>query len=148
MASKIGVALITALGLFFLVLIVHRGVLFMMQPDWAARGIGAGVVVVALVGAWVSGRELLFGFQSQRLGRRLEAEGGLPVDDLPRSPGGRIDRAVADEQFGAYRAETEAAPESWRAWYRLALAYDASGDRRRAREAARRAISLERADAS
>ena len=38
----------------------------------------------------------------------------------------------------------EAAPEDWRAWFRLGLAYDASGDRRRARKAIIRAISLER----
>ena len=36
-----------------------------------------------------------------------------------------------------------ASPDDWRAWYRLGLAYDASGDRRRAREAVRRAITLE-----
>ncbi|MFP3380386.1 tetratricopeptide repeat protein, partial [Bacillus sp. SIMBA_069] len=56
-------------------------------------------------------------------------------------------RDAADEQFPQYRAEVEAAPESWRAWFRLGLAYDASGDRRRAREALRQAIRLERADA-
>ena len=37
------------------------------------------------------------------------------------------------------------APRDWRARYRLALAYDASGDRRRAREAAREAVRLHRA---
>ena len=77
--------------------------------------------------------------------RILEAEGGLPVDDLPRSPGGRIDRAAADAQFETYRIEAEAAPDDWRARYRLSLAYDASGDRTRAREAAREAVRLHRA---
>ena len=33
----------------------------------------------------------------------------------------------------------------WDAWFRLALAYDASGDRRRARWATRQAIKLSRA---
>jgi len=37
----------------------------------------------------------------------------------------------------------EAHPDDWRAWYRLGLAYDASGDRRRARGAVRQAIQLE-----
>jgi Flp pilus assembly protein TadD len=40
------------------------------------------------------------------------------------------------------RAQAEAAPEDWRSWYRLALAYDAAGDRTRARAAARHALAL------
>ena len=35
----------------------------------------------------------------RRLADQLEAEGWLPEDDLPRSPGGRIDREAADAQF-------------------------------------------------
>jgi Flp pilus assembly protein TadD len=53
-------------------------------------------------------------------------------------------RAVADEEFPRYKAEVEAEPGSWRAWFRLGLAYDASGDRRRARWALREAIRLSR----
>ena len=40
------------------------------------------------------------------------------------------------------RAATEASPEDWRAWFRLALAYDAAGDRTRGRSAARHALEL------
>jgi hypothetical protein len=75
----------------------------------------------------------------------LAAEGALPVDDLPRSPGGRIDREVARERFGAARADVEAAEDDWRAWYRLAFAYDAAGDRKAARAALRTASRLHRA---
>ena len=72
----------------------------------------------------------------------LADEGGLPVDDLPRTPGGRIVRGAADAQFPAYQAEVEAAPEEWRAWFRLSCAYDAAGDRKRARSAMRQAGKL------
>ena len=74
--------------------------------------------------------------------------GGLPVDDLPRRPSGRVDRSAAEEWFDRAREETEASPDSWRAWFRLALAYDAAGDRTRARAAARHAIELSGAGAS
>jgi Flp pilus assembly protein TadD len=47
--------------------------------------------------------------------------------------------------FPSYRAAVDADPENWRTWFRLALAYDASGDRRRARWATRTAIRLSRA---
>ena len=98
--------------------------------------------MVVAVGLWTLYREIRFGVAMERMGRTLETEGGLPVDDLPRSPGGRVDRAAADAQFELYRTEAEAAPEDWRSWYRLALAYDASGDRTRARGTMRRAAGL------
>ena len=83
--------------------------------------------------------------QAQRLLRVLEQEGGLPVDDLPRLPSGRAVPEAADEQFPIYKAAVEADPDSWRAWFLLGLAYDASGDRSRARWATRESIRLERA---
>ncbi|RAD55612.1 hypothetical protein DN508_37815, partial [Burkholderia multivorans] len=80
----------------------------------------------------------------EKLARILEAEGGLPVDDLPPTPGGRILQEAADEAFAQYQSEAEAAPEDWRSWFRLSCAYDASGDRRRARSTMRKAITMER----
>jgi len=44
--------------------------------------------------------------------------------------------------FPEFAAALQANPESWQAWLRLGLAYDACGDRRRARWAVRRAIAL------
>ncbi|NUS52312.1 MAG: hypothetical protein HOQ22_14885, partial [Nocardioidaceae bacterium] len=44
--------------------------------------------------------------------------------------------------FERMRREAELRPDDWQAWYRLALAYDAAGDRTRARAAARHAIAL------
>jgi hypothetical protein len=142
--TKIWVGAVLLLTLFFLAVMFQRGVLFLFQPEPAAKGIGAAVIVIGLVGAWVVWREVTFGMATQRLANRLSAEGGLPVDDLPRTPAGRVVRAAADENFTIYQEETEASPLDWRSWFRLSLAYDAAGDRRRARGAARQAIVLER----
>jgi cytochrome c-type biogenesis protein CcmH/NrfG len=84
--------------------------------------------------------------RAESLGRRLEAEDALPEEEVEVRPSGRAVRSEADALFPAYRAEVESHPEDWRAWYRLGLAYDGSGDRRRAREAVRTAIRLERAE--
>ncbi|WP_026875563.1 hypothetical protein [Jiangella gansuensis] len=125
-----------------LVLVVWRGTLLLGSGSAAGVGIGMAVVAIALVGAWVLWRSVRFGMLMQRLARELEQEGGLPVDDLPRRPSGRADRAAADALFEQRRAEAEASPDDWRAWFRLALAYDDAGDRARARQAARKAITL------
>lgn len=103
--------------------------------------LGIAVLVIPLLGAYLVWRELQFGRQTEVLARELEASGGLPVDDLPRRPSGRIDRAAADEAFRRYRAEAEAAPDDWRVWFRLSTAYDAAGDRKRARQSMRTAIA-------
>jgi Flp pilus assembly protein TadD len=57
-------------------------------------------------------------------------------------PSGRIRRAEADAWFEERRVEAEAAPDDWRSWFRLAHAYNIVGDRRRAREAMRKALDL------
>jgi hypothetical protein len=111
-------------------------------PIGVAQGIA--LIVLPFIGAWALVAELLFGVRAQRLLDRMTQLGALPVDDLPHKPSGRVDRAAADLEFPKYQAEVEEAPEDWKTWYRLALAYDASGDRRRARWATRKSIRLER----
>ena len=123
-------------------LIGFRGVVLLQSGTVVGVLLGLAVLVVPLLGLALVARELQFGRQCARLVDELDAEDGLPVDDLPRRPSGRVDRAAADEHFRAMRAETEAAPEDWRAWFRLALAYDAAGDRTRGRAAARHAVAL------
>jgi len=126
----------------YLVLVGWRGVLLVRTGDPVAVALGLAVLVLPVVAAVVVARELRFGVATQRMARELEADGGLPVDDLPRRPSGRVVREAADATFAGRRAEVEAAPEDWRAWYRLAVAYDDAGDRRRAREAMRYAVRL------
>ena len=126
----------------YLVLVGWRGVLLVRTGDAVAVALGLAVLVLPVIAAVIVAREVRFGVATQRMARELEAAGGLPVDDLPRRPSGRVVRGAADATFAGRRAEVEAAPEDWRAWYRLAVAYDDAGDRRRAREAMRHAARL------
>ncbi|TCC29164.1 hypothetical protein [Kribbella sindirgiensis] len=125
----------------YAVLIGWRGVLLVKVGTPVAVVLGLAVLVIPVIGAYLVWREIQFGRRTEALARELEAAGGLPVDDLPRRPSGRVDRTAADEAFGRYRSEAEAAPGDWRAWFRLSTAYDAAGDRKRAREAMRTAIA-------
>jgi uncharacterized membrane protein YccC len=126
----------------YLVVLGGRGVALIGSGRPVGVLLGLGVLVVPAVCAWAVWRELRFGHATQVLARELDAEGGLLVDDLPRRPSGRVQRAAADEAFARYRAEADAAPQDWRAWFRLACAYDMAGDRRRARSAMRYAVDL------
>lgn len=123
-------------------LLAWRGLLFARSGGTAGLVLGAGVLVVLAVGVAATLAEIRFGVRSAELARRLEAEGGLPEDLLPRRPSGRIVREAADEDFDRWREQARLSPQDWRVWYRLALAYDAARDRRRARAAVRRAIAV------
>ncbi|UTT70933.1 hypothetical protein NMQ03_07455 [Arthrobacter sp. DNA4] len=140
--TKIWVGAVTLLLVFYLVVSLQRSVLLLTDSNLTAKAIGAAYLVLPVVGAWALIRELMFGARTEQMAKVLEAEGGLPVDELPRTPGGRIVRAAADAEFEKYRAEAEAAPDDWRSWFRLSCAYDAAGDRKRARASMRDAVRL------
>ena len=144
MSTKLGVIIMSALLVLYLVAVAQLSFSLVTADDALAKGIGVALIVLPVIGAWAMTAELLFGVRSGRLAARLGAEGNLPVDDLPKRTSGRPERAAADAAFPQYRAEVEQHPDDWRAWFRLGLAYDASGDRRRARHSIGRAIALER----
>ncbi|CAL8897234.1 hypothetical protein KVA01_17860 [Kocuria varians] len=137
-------ALMVALLALYLGLSFQRAVLLLGSDGWIVKLLGVAMLVIPAVGAWAMVREIVFGARTQRLGRELAARGELPEDDLPRTPSGRYVREAADEHFDVVRREVEARPEDWGGWYRLSLAYSASGDGRRARGAMRTAIALHR----
>ncbi len=132
----------TLLLVFYLVVSFQRSVLLLTDSNLTAQAIGAAYLVLPAIGAWAMIRELMFGARTEQMAKVLEAEGGLPVDDLPRTPGGRIVRSAADLEFEKYRIEAETAPDDWRSWFRLSCAYDAAGDRKRARASMRDAVRL------
>ena len=135
--------LATAVAVYLLFTVARSWVLI-ATGDPVPVALGVAVIVIPVIGAWVLYRELAFGMRTQQLGRELGAEGGLPVDDLPRTPSGRIERDAADARFAEYEQQVQSTPDDWRAWYRLAIGYDDARDRKRARAAMRRAIALHR----
>ncbi|MEV7094340.1 hypothetical protein AB0M80_16060 [Amycolatopsis sp. NPDC051045] len=139
--------LLTAALLVYLVLLADRAFALLETGTGVGIALGAGVLLLPVLGVWVVVVTWRSGLQIQRLSRRLDAEGALPdVSDLPRRPSGRVDREAADAWFEERRAEVEADQGNWRVWYRLAYAYDVAGDRRRARETMKKAVELEAAD--
>jgi hypothetical protein len=145
MTARIGVAVMAAALLLYIVLVGQRAYLLLVSGEPVGVALGVALVVLPLLAAWALARELWFGWRADRLGRLLEADGALPDEAVAVRPSGRVVRADGDAVFPRYRAEVEARPDDWRAWYRLGLAYDAASDRTRARGAIRRAIRLEAA---
>jgi tetratricopeptide (TPR) repeat protein len=122
--------------------VVLTGIQLISSGTGSGIGIGVAALVLVGLGLWFLWHTFRFGRRSAALSRELEAEGALPVDELVRDARGRIDPASADAVFSKRKAETEAAPEDWRAWFRLAVAYADARDTPRARKAMQRAIKL------
>lgn len=120
----------------------YQGILMISTGQTIAIIMGIALIVLPLVGAWALYRELKFGFDSAKLVKLLQSEGPLPGDDLDHTPSGRAVREEADKEFALYSQLAEENPEMWQAWMKLGIAYDNSGDRKRARAAVRTAISL------
>jgi tetratricopeptide (TPR) repeat protein len=146
MRARSTALILVAVLCFYLLLAVQRGVWLIETGKPALVVFGLGVLMLPVVGAWFVVTEVRIGTASGRLGAHLEDEGLWPTDELPKRPSGRVDLAAADEIFEKRKAEVEAAPEDWRGWYRLSLAYNDAKDRTRARKALRRAIELERGE--
>jgi cytochrome c-type biogenesis protein CcmH/NrfG len=142
MRAKITYFVTAAVLVVYFVLAGDRGVVLVEDGTPVTVLFGLAVLVMPLIGVWFLWQTTRFAASADRLARELDAEGGLPVDELRRTPGGRIDRDSADAVFARRRSETEAAPEDWRTWFRLAVAYHDARDTPRARRAMQRAIAL------
>lgn len=106
--------------------------------------LGVGLLVLPLLGVWALIRELKFGRDATRLVDELDRLDRVPIEEIETMPSGKPVREAADLVFDKYRDEVEANEESWEAWARLGIMYDACGDRTRGRKALRTAIALKK----
>ncbi|MFE7941667.1 hypothetical protein ACFU46_30535 [Streptomyces griseoincarnatus] len=142
MRAKISYALTATVLVVYFVLVGSRGVLLIKAGTLLTVTFGVAVLILPVIGVWFLWKNTQFVRDANRLAAELDAEGGLPVDNLKRLPSGRVDRGSADEVFALRKAETEDAPDDWRSWFRLAVAYHDARDTPRARRAMQRAIAL------
>ena len=139
-ARRVTGVLVAALA-FYLLLVADRALVLVREGTVVSVIFGIALLAFPLIGGWLVVQEIRFGFASERLGRELGPEPD-PAGELPRTPGGRVDRAAADAVFARRQAAVEASPGDWRAWYRLGVAYGDAGDSARGRRAVRKAIHL------
>lgn len=142
MRAKITYFITAAVLVVYFVLVGSRGLLLIQQGTLLTVTFGVAVLILPLIGIWFLWKNTQFVTKANQLAGELEAEGGLPVDELERDAYGRILRDSADEVFARRKAETEDAPGDWRSWFRLAVAYHDARDTPRARKAMQRAIAL------
>lgn len=126
MRSRVLTGVLLALLAYYVVRIGAQGVGLLGDSRGAFKGLGLGLVLLALFGVLIAAAEVRFARAASRLAREA----------------GDVEVGSFDEEA----ARVEADVRDWRAWYRLALAYHHDGDTRRGRAAMRHAIALARLD--
>lgn len=139
---KIGAVIMSALLLIYVALLANTAISLLGTANLIAQIMGALILSFPALGAWAIWVELKFGIATERLEKKVNQEGSFPNLGIELRPSGRPIRASADAAFEKFKAAADADPKDWHNWFNLSLAYDACGDRRRARSAMRQAISL------
>ena len=137
----------TGLLAMYLGLLSNQGVLLIASGKPVGVAMGAALFVIPAVTVYGIIREWMFVRAVAKLSDRVETEGRWPEFRFDFRPSGRPTRASADGEFARFAAEAQQAPADWHSWFNLGLAYDAAGDRRRARSAMRKAVALTRFEA-
>lgn len=140
--SKIGALVMTALLAVYVGLLANTGISLINTGVTLAQIMGVLILAFPVLGLWAIIVELKFGLAAERLVARVEREQTWPDLGIETRPSGRAVRASADAAFKKFSAAVEKNESDWHAWFTLSLAYDACGDRRRARGAMRKAINL------
>jgi len=142
--SRIGVAVMGAALLLYVLIAGWLAVMFLRVATPVSIGMAIALIVIAPIGAWALIRELAFGFSADRLGRILDGEGGMPEAPEELTPSGRLRADDIEPLIDQHTAAAEADPGEWRARYRLGVVQDAAGRRKDARASIREAIRLAR----
>jgi hypothetical protein len=131
------------LAVYALYLLATFGAAWRLVTTGELIGVLMGVVVVfiPLLGVWILIREIRYGATTQAMAHELlEPRGCCPRTTCPAAPpAGSCGRPRTPTSCST-RRRSRRTRTSWQSWHRLALAYDACGDRRRARDAMKRAI--------
>lgn len=143
-AAKLGAMVMTTLTLMYVILLGQRGWLLLQQEQPVAQLMGALILAFPAVALYGIFLELRFGLRIERMAKQVEQEGRWPLRDLPLRPSGRPEPTAAQAAFETIRGQSQAAPDDWHSWFNLGLAYDACGDRRRARQAMRKALQMQK----
>ena len=141
-SPKLGAAISISLLAVYLLLLSKWALGMLAIGTWLGIVLGVLVFSFPLLGAYAIYRELRFGLKVEAMGRELENANEWPVFQLELRPSGRPTKESADENFKTIAKQAEANPNDWKSAFALSLAYDACGDRPRARKAMAEAMAL------
>jgi hypothetical protein len=140
---KVMIGLLSALTLFYAAGLAQRSWVLLADPGWLPKLFGALILLFPALAVWSVFVEVRFGMATERLAKQLSEYPELETG-LEYRPSGRATKASAEAALIKAQARLTAAPNEWQNWLLVAIIADAAGDRKAARSAARKAISIEK----
>lgn len=137
---------ITAIVALYFSFVAGRAFAFIRADETQAQILGAALLVLPALGVWYLIHEWRLGTTVQKMADVLDAQNRLPLHDGPTKPSGKLTEEAAQAVFEVAHREVEDNPDDWVAWFHVAYAYEASGDRSMARKSLRHAGDLYRAE--
>lgn len=144
MKGNLSAAVMGVLTLIYVALLANTGFKLVAMDSAVAKSMGALILVFPIFAIWLTFMEFRFAVQLEKLTDRISAAGNFPKLAFEYRPSGRATKASAAIVFEEYAKKVAADESNYLNWFALGLAYDAAGDRRRARTAMRRALKLSR----
>lgn len=144
MNGKFSAVVMGLLTLVYVFLLSNTGFTLLGMSSGVAKAMGALILVFPVFAIWLTIMEFRFGWRLEKLSKQIEAAGTWPELNFEFRPSGRATKESAANVFGEYAKKVAADEGNYLNWFALGLAYDAAGDRRRARAAMRRALKLSR----
>lgn len=140
MLTKLWLAVMVAITLLYAFLLFERGVVLLQDGQPVAVIMGVAILVFPLLALATIFFEIRFGLRLAKL-EKLFLASGMESPGYELRPSGRAEPESGKQIFEQLKAALEKDEQNFLLWYLLADAYDKLGDRKRARQAARQAIS-------
>lgn len=138
----LGAASIFAVLLLYFTLVAGQAASLLQADDGLSRALGVLAVALPAIGVvWIV-RGWRLGSTVLRMADILDQEGRVPIHDGATLENGRLTDEATEAVFEVARRSVEDRPDDWRAWFHVAYAYEASGNRAMARRALRYAAHL------
>lgn len=141
MITKIWLAAMVLITLLYAFLLFERGLVLLSDSQPIAVALGLAILVFPLAAVASIFFELRFGMRLAKLAKILD-ESGMAKPEYELRPSGKATKESGSAVFDSIRRKIEKDESNFLLWFLLADAYDKLGDRRRARAAARKSISL------
>lgn len=140
MLTKLWLAVMVAITLLYAFLLFERGIVLLQDGQPVAVIMGVAILVFPLLALATIFFEIRFGLRLAKL-EKLFLASGMESPGYELRPSGRAEPEIGKRIFEQLKAALEKDEQNFLLWYLLADAYDKLGDRKRARQAARQAIS-------
>lgn len=139
--TKVWLAVMVVITLLYAFLLFERAVVLIQDGQPVALVMGIAILLFPLLALATIFFEIRFGLRLAKL-EKLFIASGLETPEYELRPSGRAQTESGGEIFEAIKQKLETDETNFLLWYLLADSYDKLGDRKRARESARKAISI------